>query len=378
MRETLLTIPLNQDASRKIIHIDMDAFYASIEERKQPAYVGKPLVIAHDPRKTGGKGVVTTANYTARQYGIHSAMAAAKALELCPKAQFKTPDFVLYRQVSEQIHEIFHQYTDKIEAVALDEAYLDVTENKLDQASAVAIARQLQMAVLKATSLTCSTGISYNKFLAKMASDYRKPFGLTVIRPEQARLFLAELPIEKFHGVGRKTVPKLQALGINKGRDLQASSELELMQHFGKMGFQLYRHAQGVDGRPVDYQRQRKSIGRETTFRRPLRSDEEVVPVLRELAAGVAAHLAKAQKHGKTVVLKMRDQDFNTTTKRLTVAEYVGSETQVYELAQELWQTYGQLQNGIRLLGITVTNLAPLSFEEIQLPLFRDDTPRES
>lgn len=373
MSAGLLTMPLNQDTSRKIIHIDMDAFYASIEEREQPALVGKPLIIAHDPRKTGGKGVVTTANYTARQYGIHSAMAAAKALELCPQAQFKTPDFTLYRQVSEQIHEIFHRYTDKIESVALDEAYLDVTENKVHQASAVAIARQLQRAVLQATALTCSTGISYNKFLAKMASDYRKPFGLTVIRPEQARAFLAELPIEKFHGVGRKTVPKLQALGINKGRDLQASSELALMQHFGKMGFQLYRHAQGVDNRPVDYQRQRKSIGRETTFRRPLSSDAEVLPVLRELASGVATHLTKAQKHGKTVVLKMRDQDFNTTTKRLTVAEYVSSAAQLYQLAQELWQTYGQLKNGIRLLGITVTNLAPLSFEEIQLPLFQDE-----
>ncbi|MFD1317587.1 DNA polymerase IV [Loigolactobacillus zhaoyuanensis] len=366
----VLQIPLTNDLSRKIIHVDMDAFYASIEEREHPEFVGKPLIIARDPSDSGGKGVVTTANYTARQFGVHSAMAAQKALELCPKAIFKRPDFTLYRSVSEQVHAIFQRYTSVIEYVALDEAYLDVTANKVDLASAVQLARKIQVEIKQATQLTSSTGISYNKFLAKMASDYRKPAGTTVIMPEQALAFLNDLPIEKFHGVGKKTVPKLHELDIYTGADLKRLTELELIQRFGKMGDQLYRHVHGVDLRPVEYQRQRKSVGREATFGQPLSSEEQVNAELRVLARGVAKNLAKTQKHGKTIVLKWRNRDFETTTKRLTLTDYIAEETAITYYAQQLWDESGSLDKGVRLLGVTVTTLDPMAFEEISLPLF--------
>ncbi|MFD0897067.1 DNA polymerase IV [Loigolactobacillus binensis] len=372
----ILQIPLTNDLTRKIIHVDMDAFYASIEEREHPEFIGKPLIIARDPSDNGGKGVVTTANYAARQFGVHSAMAAQKALELCPKAIFKRPDFDLYRRVSGQVHAIFKQYTDVIEYVALDEAYLDVTANKIDLASSVLLARQIQAEIKQVTRLTSSTGVSYNKFLAKMASDYRKPAGTTVIMPEQALTFLRDLPIEKFHGVGKKTVPKLHELDIYTGADLQKLDELELIQRFGKMGDRLYRHVHGVDLRPVEYQRQRKSVGREETFGRPLRTDDQVSAQLRGLARGVAANLAKAQKHGKTIVLKVRNSDFETVTKRLTLSDYVAAASTIYYYAQQLWDDFGDLNQGIRLLGITITTLDPLSFEEISLPLFKPSQPK--
>jgi DNA polymerase-4 len=372
----ILQIPLTNDLSRKIIHVDMDAFYASIEEREHPEFIGKPLIIARDPSDNGGKGVVTTANYTARQFGVHSAMAAQKALELCPKAIFKKPDFTLYRSVSAQVHEIFKKYTDVIEYVALDEAYLDVTANKADLASAVLLARKIQTEIKQVTHLTSSTGISYNKFLAKMASDYRKPAGTTVIMPEQALRFLRDLPIEKFHGVGKKTVPKLHELDIYTGADLQQLSEFELIQRFGKMGDQLYRHVHGVDLRPVEYQRQRKSVGRESTFGQPLSTDTQVNTELRVLARGVANNLAKTQKHGKTIVLKWRNRDFETTTKRLTLSDYIADETAIAYYAQQLWAENGSLSKGIRLLGITITTLDPLAFEEISLPLFARSDPK--
>lgn len=372
----LLQIPLTNDFSRKIIHVDMDAFYASIEEREHPEFVGKPLIIARDPSDTGGKGVVTTANYSARRFGVHSAMAAQKALALCPKAIFKRPDFMLYRQVSQQVHQIFKQYTDVIEYVALDEAYLDVTANKADLASAVMLARRIQKQIKQLTQLTSSTGVSYNKFLAKMASDYRKPAGTTVIMPKQALAFLHDLPIEKFHGVGKKTVPKLHELDIYTGADLQKLTELTLIQRFGKMGDQLYRHAHGVDLRPVEYQRQRKSVGREETFGQPLMTEEQVQAELRRLAKGVAANLAKAQLHGKTIVLKTRNRDFETVTKRLTLNDYIADERSINHYAQQLWQDSGDLSKGIRLLGITLTTLNPIAFEEIRLPLFKSSNQR--
>lgn len=238
-------VPIHVDTSRKIIHVDMDAFYASIEERENSKLRKKPLVIARDPRQTGGKGVVATANYLARQSGVHSAMSAQKALELCPEAVFKTPDFTLYHAVSDQIHEIFGEYTEKIEPVAFDEAYLDVTDNKKQIESAVEVAHQIQSEIYAKTNLTCSTGISYNKFLAKLASEYQKPIGVAVVLSEDVREFLDKLPIEKFRGVGKKTVPKMHDIQIFKGRDLYKKSEMELIHHFGRFGDVLYHHVRG-------------------------------------------------------------------------------------------------------------------------------------
>ncbi|ASN60660.1 DNA polymerase IV [Latilactobacillus curvatus] len=368
----LFKIPLENDTSRKIIHIDMDAFYASIEEREQPNLRQKPLVIARNPSDTGGKGVVTTANYVARQYGVHSAMSAQKAAELIPNHQavFKAPNFPLYQSVSEQIHTIFHTVTDKIEPIAFDEAYLDVTENKLGLAHTIDVVAYIQKEILKETQLVSSAGISYNKFLAKMASDYRKPAGRTLVLPEQAIAFLSRLPIEKFRGVGKKTAPRMQELGILTGADLLEQSEMMLMQNFGKLGYGLYRHVRGIDNRPVAYQRERKSIGNENTYGQPLISEEQVQVELKKLAIELERRLRKNQKHGLTVVLKVRNRQFETITKRKTFNEYVGKVAELEAIAWEIWQTIGHAEDGVRLLGITVTNLAPQTFENITLPLY--------
>ncbi|ANJ68842.1 impB mucB samB family protein [Latilactobacillus curvatus] len=368
----LFKIPLENDTSRKIIHIDMDAFYASIEEREQPDLRQKPLVIARNPSDTGGKGVVTTANYVARQYGVHSAMSAQKAAELIPNHQavFKAPNFPLYQSVSEQIHTIFHTVTDKIEPIAFDEAYLDVTENKLGLAHTIDVVAYIQKEILKETQLVSSAGISYNKFLAKMASDYRKPAGRTLVLPEQAIAFLSRLPIEKFRGVGKKTAPRMQELGILTGADLLEQSEMMLMQNFGKLGYGLYRHVRGIDNRPVAYQRERKSIGNENTYGQPLISEEQVQVELKKLAIELERRLRKNQKHGLTVVLKVRNRQFETITKRKTFNEYVGKAAELEAIAWKIWQTIGHAEDGVRLLGITVTNLAPQTFENITLPLY--------
>ncbi|KRM13459.1 DNA polymerase IV [Paucilactobacillus suebicus DSM 5007 = KCTC 3549] len=366
-----LTEQLKVDASRNIIHIDMDAFYASIEMRDHPELRDQALVIAHDPRKNGGHGVVTTANYVARAFGVHSAMSAQEALKLAPKAVFKTPDFPHYREISNQIHQIFHEYTDKIEYVALDEAYLDVTENKPKIKNTVQLAHQMQAEIYDKVHLTCSTGISYNKFLAKLASDYCKPVGVTIINPSDVHEFLMRLTIEKFRGVGKKTVPRMHDIGIMNGQDLFDRSEAELMQSFGKLGYTLYRRVRGIDDRPVEYQRDRKSIGKERTYNKALTSDEEITNQLRYLAGLVVETLKRNQKHGKTVVLKVRYQDFTTITKRLTQVDYFENNAEtLFGAANSLRDELNHEQSSVRLLGITVTNLDPLLFENITLPLW--------
>ena len=360
------------DASRKIIHVDMDAFFASIEQREHPEFVTQPLVIAKDPQTTGGRGVVTTANYLARQYGIHSAMPASKALDLCPKAIFKAPDFELFRSVSDQIHDIFHEYTDKIETVALDEAYLDVTENKKKIDDPIYLAHLIQSEIWEKTHLTCSTGISYSKFLAKEASDYRKPAGVTVISEDDAHDFLMRLKIEKYRGVGKKTVEKMKALNINNGFDLYQKSEMFLIKEFGKFGYILYRRVRGSDNRKVEYQRERKSIGKERTYPHELNSMVDVERELSKIADLVVNSLQKHQKHGKTVVLKVRYSDFTTITKRITEADFIENDAKlIYNEVIDIFEELPDPSKGIRLLGITLTNLANLSFQNINLPLYQ-------
>ncbi|GBG94568.1 DNA polymerase IV [Ligilactobacillus salitolerans] len=358
---------------RKIIHIDMDAFYASIEMRDDPSLVKRPLVIARDPRKTGGHGVVATANYVARSYGIHSAMSSQEALKLCSQAYFKDPDFKKYRAVSSQIHEIFHEYTDKIEPVAFDEAYLDVTENKKQLNSAIDLACMLQQEIYSKVSLTCSAGISYNKFLAKLASDYRKPVGITVVRQDETKEFLFPLPIEKFRGVGKKTVPKMHDLGVFTGKDLYQLTASELIGHFGKMGYVFYHRVRGIDERPVEWQRERKSLGNERTFDQPLTDSLAVDNFLKKSAARLAQELEQRQKHGKTLVLKVRNSAFETTTKRITLDDYLPNETETFEFYGKslLEQIQDPEHYDIRLLGLTVTNLDPLEYENIVLPLWK-------
>ena len=368
-----LRFPIKRDTSRKIIHIDMDAFYASVEERDNPELVGHPLVIAKHPRDTGGKGVVTTANYEARKYGIHSAMSAQKAYELCPHANFVQGNRQHYAEISKEIHKIFHDYTDMIEPLSLDEAYLDVTENKKNIKSAIKIAQMIQLDIWKKLHLTCSAGVSYNKFLAKLASDYEKPRGMTTILPDGAVAFLKDIPIEDFHGVGKKTVPKMHELGIYKGSDLYEFSEMDLIREFGKMGYSLYRKVRGVHDSPVEPNRDRKSVGRENTFGKPIVTEENIVVQLRELARDVEGSLKRAQLHGQTVVLKVRDRDYETFTRRITLTDYIDDQETIFFHAKQIWDTFDLLERGIRLLGITVTNLDSKNYELIKLPLWEKE-----
>ena len=370
-----LRFPLKKDTSRKIIHIDMDAFYASVEERDHPELKGHPLVIAKHPKDTGGRGVVTTANYEARKFGIHSAMSAQKAYELCPIANFVQGNRSHYAEISREIHQIFREYTDIIEPLSLDEAYLDVTVNKKNIKSAIKIARMIQLEIWQKLHLTCSAGVSYNKFLAKLASDYEKPTGLTVVLPENAESFLRDIPIEDFHGVGKKTVPKMHEMGIYKGKDLYEKSEMDLIREFGKMGYSLYRKVRGIHDSPVEPNRDRKSVGRENTFSKPLLVEEQVVIELRELAKDVEKSLKRAQLHGQTVVLKVRDKEYETFTKRVTIRDYIDDDETIYFYAKQIWDTFDLLERGIRLLGITVTNLESKQYELIKLPLWEKEQP---
>ncbi|MGB3160768.1 DNA polymerase IV [Carnobacterium sp.] len=359
-----------KDTSRKIIHIDMDAFFASVEERDHPELKGQPIVIAKHPNLTKGKGVVATANYVARTYGIHSAMSAQKAYELCPKAVFIPGNYERYREISNKIREVFLHYTDIIEPLSLDEAYLDVTENKKEMKSATLIAHSIQKEVWDTVRLTCSAGVSYNKFIAKLASDFKKPSGVTVITPDEALDFLKNLPIEKFYGVGKKTVERMHEVGIYNGEDLYQRNEMDLIRSFGKMGYSLYRKVRGIDDSPVRISRERKSIGKENTYNQNLVTENEIVAELRFLSNKVNHSLMKEQKHGKTIVLKIRYSDFETVTKRHTLPHYIKEAEEIFFHAQNIWDEIGELQKGIRLLGITITTLDPLTFENIVLPLW--------
>ena len=362
-----------RDSSRKIIHIDMDAFYASVEIREKPDLKDKPVVIARHPQETEGRGVVTTANYIARQYGIHSAMSSAKAYQLCPQATFVPPHFDLYRTVSDQIHQIFHQYTDLVQAISLDEAFLDVTENKQGMKSATRIAQKIQAEIGQATQLTASAGVSYNKFIAKIASDYRKPGGLTVVDPDAAHDFLMALPIEKFFGVGEKTVQKMHDLGIYSGSDLYQVSDYDLAQIFGKMGHSLYRKVRGIDDSPVNPVRDRKSVGKERTYQTEIYDEDQVIQSLRSLSQKVSQALVNHHLHGKTLVIKVRYEDFTTHTKRKTSLQYVQSADDLFNLAYDVWTEFGQVDRGVRLLGVTVTNIQSSLYENIPLQLWEED-----
>ncbi|MGO2742101.1 MAG: DNA polymerase IV [Pseudolactococcus laudensis] len=353
----MLVFPLINDTSRKIIHVDMDAFFASIEERDNPKLKGKPVVIARNPLETGGRGVVSTANYEARKYGIHSAMSAKEAYELCPQAVFVSGNYAHYQEISRQMHEIFHRYTDEVEGMALDEAYLDVTVNKINAESAVKIAKMIQHDIFTELHLTSSAGVSYNKFLAKIASDIEKPKGLTLIAPEDALSFLAELSVKKFHGVGEKTAEKLEALGITKGGDIQKSSPQYLAEKLGVFGWELYLKANGIHNAPVKPNRVRKSVGKEKTYAKLLYLEADIKAEVSKLAEKVAMILQEKQLKGHIVVIKIRYADFTTFTKRLSLDDRVDDLNIINQSAQKLLDDALRENVGIRLLGVTVTGL---------------------
>lgn len=351
----MLIFPLMNDLSRKIIHIDMDAFFAAVEIRDNPKLKGKPVVIGSDPRKTGGRGVVSTCSYEARAFGIHSAMSSKEAYERCPQAVFISGNYEKYTAVGQQIRAIFKRYTDRIEPMSIDEAYLDVTENKLGIKSAVKIARLIQQDIWQELHLTASAGVSYNKFLAKMASDYQKPHGLTVILPDQAQDFLKQMDIAKFHGVGKKTVERLHEMGIYTGADLLDVSEVTLIDRFGRLGFDLYRKARGIHNSPVKSDRIRKSIGKEKTYGKILQVEEDIKKELTLLSEKVALNLSTQDKAGKIIILKIRYADFSTLTRRKSLPQATQDASQISQTALQLYEELAYKEKGIRLLGITVT-----------------------
>lgn len=353
----MLIFPLINDTSRKIIHIDMDAFFAAIEERDNPDLRGKPVVIAKNPLETGGRGVVSTCNYEARKYGIRSAMSSKEAYERCPQAVFISGNYSKYREVGMQIREIFKRYTDLVEPLSIDEAYLDVTDNKLGIKSAIKVAKLIQHDIWQEVHLTCSAGVSYNKFLAKLASDFEKPKGLTLILPEEAEAFLDKLPIEKFYGVGKKSVGRLHDMGVFTGKDLRQIPEMTLIDTFGRFGYDLYRKARGISNSPVKPNRIRKSIGSERTYGKLLYDIEDVKLELSKNARRVADVLESNSRAGKIVVIKVRYSDFSTLTKRVTLPVATKEFSIIERVAHEIYDSLEENPLGIRLLGVTVTGL---------------------
>ncbi len=345
---------------RKIIHIDMDAFFAAVEQRDHPEYQCKPVIVGGSPED---RGVVAACSYEARKFGIHSAMASAKAKKLCPDAIFLRPRFNVYRQVSTEIQAIFRSFTDQVEPLSLDEAYLDVTECTLHKGSATLIAKALKQKIKRQTGLTASAGVSYNKFLAKIASDIDKPDGLFLIKPEQGEEFIAQLPIRKFFGVGKATEIKMNALGIFTGADLKQWSKENLVTKFGKTGHYYFNVVRGIDNRPVKNSRVRKSLGTETTFAQDLNDVNLMLSQLNTLALKVAENLHNKKLAARTITLKVKYDNFEQITRSKTLNEPVSEYEKIIKLLPGLLMKTEVGQRKVRLLGITTSNF------DVQIPI---------
>jgi len=337
---------------RKIIHIDMDAFFASVEQRDNPEYRGKPLAVGY----AGPRGVVAAASYEARKYGIHSAMASKTALSKCPQLIFVMPRFDVYKSVSKQIMEIFHEYTGLVEPLSLDEAFLDVTENYKQIASATQIAQEIKHKISDNLGLTASAGVSFNKFLAKIASDYKKPNGLFVVKPTDAEKFIESLSIEQFYGVGKVTAERMHKLGIKTGADLKQWSEEGLVSHFGKTGHIYYQNVRAIDERPVEWLRIRKSVSSETTFEKDIDTYEELIPTLQSLTHEVIEYIGKKNFKGRTVSLKIKYADFKIISRSKTFPTAITDYTTLYKAGSELL-TLVDLSPKVRLIGLGIKNI---------------------
>ena len=350
-------------APRRIIHIDMDAFFASVEQRDNPALRGKPIAVGGERMR----GVVAAASYEARKFGVRSAMPSITAKHRCPGLIFIKPRFDAYKAVSLQIREIFARHTPVIEPPSLDEAYLDVTENLQGKESATAIAEEIRVAIRAETDLTASAGVSYNKFLAKLASDHRKPNGLFVITPRQGPAFVATLPVRKFHGIGPATAAKMEALGIRTGHDLANRSLAWLLHHFGKAGGFYYGIARGIDERPVQADRVRKSIGTETTFSQDLFSAEAAWEALRPLISKLWSQSEALHLHGRAVTLKVKYADFHQITRSHTGTAALASNAEMQAQCRALMAPLFPTSQGIRLLGVSLSSLGSPAPESEQL-----------
>lgn len=339
-------------ANRKIIHIDMDAFFAAVEQRDNPELRGKPIAVGFD----GPRGVVSTASYEARKWGVHSAQSIVQAKKRCPKLIVVPCRHEHYKDISRQIHEIFHEYTDTIEPISIDEAFLDVTDNKKNMEMAVDIAKEIKVRIREKTGLTASAGISYCKFLAKVASDYRKPDGICTIHPDRAIDFIARLPVESFWGVGRKTLQRMHLMGIFTGADLRAVSESRLVETFGKVGHVFHDFARGIDNRPVVTSRERKSVGCEQTFVEDIYAPSAVIIELYHVVLELLERIAKSGFEGRTLTLKVKFADFAQITRSISQQKILKKKNDILPLAKQLLKLVDYSSgHPIRLLGLSVS-----------------------
>ncbi len=351
---------------RKIIHIDMDAFYASIEQRDNPELKGKPIAVG----KGSERGVVSAASYEARKYGVKSAMSSKIAQQKCPGLIFVKGRMEHYKEISRRIMEIFYDYTDLVEPLSIDEAFLDVTENKKQMRSATLIAKEIKERIYEKTQLTASAGVSINKFLAKTASDYDKPDGLYVIKPNEAERFVEELPIEKFFGVGKVTAGKMHQLGIVKGIDLKRMPQHKLIKYFGKVGQHYYNISRAIDDREVNPNRERKSVGTEKTFEKDLQTRFEIITALYYIEKELIRRMERSGSYGKTLTLKVKFSDFKQITRSKTIQESLNNFDILHKTTKGIFQNLNYGNKKIRLLGLSVSQLEKKEGSEaVQLEL---------
>jgi DNA polymerase-4 len=356
------------DRCRKIIHIDMDAFFAAVEQRDFPEYNHKPLVVGGQPHS---RGVVATCNYEARKYGIHSAMPASQAYRLCPQAIFVKPRFEAYKEAAASIRQVFSCFTELVEPLSLDEAYLDVSHTSLHHGSASLIAKDIKKAILEKTQLVASAGVSYNKFLAKIASDRDKPDGFYLITPEQGAQFVEMLPIGQFHGIGKATEKKMHAYGIKTGRELKKQSLAFLLQTFGKAGQHYYDISRGIDLRPVNNHRLSKSVGVETTFQTDIKERQHILEQLNQLLSQALVKLNAKKLSARTVTIKIKYHDFVQITRSQTLSRAISSSWDATGIFDDLLKDTDVGQRHVRLLGVSFSSLhsltQPLAYQQMDL-----------
>ncbi len=343
--------------NRCIFHVDMDAFYASVEQRDNPGYRGRPVVVGADPRDGRGRGVVAACSYEARKFGIHSALPIGQAFRLCPEAVFVRPDMSKYKTASRRIHDIFHQFSDVVEPMSIDEAFLDITSRVSDAEEAVALATELKREINQREQLTASVGIAPNKFIAKIASDMKKPNGLVLVREVEVNEFLDPLPIGRLWGVGPKTEEKLRALGLDRVSQLRQVEQAVLEARFGRLGSHLWRLSNGIDERPVESSREAKSISQERTFLEDTSDRILLAETLKRLSDKVGVRLRKAGLTARTVTLKMRYSDFTTLTRQVRLRDTTDTSAEIFQIALRLFEREWQASRRIRLIGVGVSAL---------------------
>lgn len=351
---------------RKILHVDMDAFFASVEQREHPEWRGKPVIVGGSVRE---RGVVATCSYEARAFGVRSAMPMSQAVRLCPKGIVVPPNFPLYREICEQVRGIFRRYTPLVEPMSIDEAYLDVTENSIGEMSATLVARRIQQDIYEETGLTCSVGVSFNKFLAKIASGYKKPAAITVIDEVVFPEFIKTLPIEDFFGVGKVTAEKLKKAGLHNGADVLNQSQEWLVQRFGKQGEALYRQVRGQSNDQLTLERVRKSIGKEVTLMEDTNDEMVLEEHLKTFAKKITKKLQQQKMAAKTVTLKLRYETFEVNTRSRTLPEYFNDAATLQQAAVQLFRETFE-DEMIRLIGLSVSQLEETANIYQQLKLF--------